>query len=55
MSPRQINSEFFKQQLRYLLGIGIYYRKNSNIESMNVNIISDNLGQSGFSVVTAFR
>ena len=55
MSPRQINSEYFKQQLRHLLGIGIYYRRNSKIQSINVNLISDNLGQSGFSVVAAFR
>ncbi len=55
MSPRQINSEYFKQQLRFVLGIGLYYKKYSKIESLNVNILSDNLGQTGFSVVTALR
>ena len=55
MSPRQINSEYFKQQLRFVLGIGLYYKKKSKIELINVNIISDNLGQTGFSVVTALR
>ena len=55
MSPRQINSEFFKQKLRFVLGIGLYYKKNSKIECINVNIISDNLGQKGFSVISALR
>ena len=55
MSPRQINSEFFKAKLRYLLGIGIYYKKGSKIECFNIDLISDNLGQKGFSVVAALR
>ena len=55
MSPRQINSEFFKQRLRFVLGIGLYYKKNFKIECINVNIISDNLGQKGFSVISALR
>jgi len=55
MSPRQINSEFFKQKLRHVLGIGIYYKKNSKTECLNINLISDNLGQKGYSVVAAFR
>ncbi len=55
LSPRQVGSEFYKQKLRYVLGFGIYYKNNTEKECINVDIISDNLGQTGFSVVSAFR
>ena len=47
MSPKQINSEFYKQKLRYFLGFGIYFRKNNNIELLNVDVISDNMKTKG--------
>ena len=55
LSPRQINSEFYNQKQRIVLGFGIYYAFNSKIHCVNFDIISDNLGQKGYSVLTAFR
>jgi len=55
LSPRQVSSEFYRDKSRYVLGIGIYYRKNSKVECLNVNIISDNLGQKSYSVISALR
>ena len=55
LSPRQINSEFYNQKQRIVLGFGIYYTYDSKIHCINFDIISDNLGQKGYSVLTAFR
>jgi hypothetical protein len=55
LSPKQINSEFYRQKSRYFLSFGIYFRKQNKVECLNVDIISDNLKQTGFSVISAFR
>ena len=55
MSPRQISKEFYKQQQRSILGFGIYYKNNNKLECINIDIISDVLEQSGFTVVSSFR
>ena len=39
----------------FTLGFGIFYKKNGIIESINVDIISDNMGQKGISFINAFR
>ena len=55
MSPRQINREFYNQQQRSVLGFGLYYRVDDNVKCINVDLISDVLEQSGYTVVSSFR
>ena len=56
MSPRQVSREFYSQQQRTVLGCGIYYIKDDGTrDCINVNLISDNLSQKGYSVVHSFR
>ena len=55
MSPRQASKEFYKQKQRSVIGFGIYYNENDSIKCINVDLISDNLNQTGNSSVCAFR
>ena len=55
MSPRQINREFYNQQQRSVLGFGLYYRVDDNVKCINIDLISDVLEQSGYTVVSSFR
>jgi hypothetical protein len=55
LSPRQVSKEFYNQQQRSLLGFGVYYHDNNSIKCINIDLISDNLKQSGNSSVCSFR
>ena len=55
MSPRQVSREFYNQQSRTILGFGVYFIKNGIKECINIDLISDNKSQKGYSVVHAFR
>jgi hypothetical protein len=55
MSPRQITREFYNQLSRSVLGFGIYYIKNGKRETINVDILSDNINQDAYAVVSALR
>ena len=55
MSPRQVSKEFYKQKQRSIIGFGLYYNENNSIKCINVDLISDNLNQTGNSSVCAFR
>ena len=55
MSPRQISEEFYNQKQRTLLGFGIYNRVSNGIKCLNINIISDHLGQKCSDVISAFK
>ena len=55
LSPRQVSKEFYNQQQRSLIGFGVYYREKDRIRCMNVDMISDNLTQTGNSSVCSFR
>jgi hypothetical protein len=56
MSPRQVSTEYRNQQLRTLIGFGVYHRKLSgHLACLNVDLLSNNQGQTGFDTVNAFR
>ena len=55
MSPRQVSREFYNQQQRSVLGFGIYYVKYDTIHCINVDLISDNLSQTGFATICGFK
>ena len=55
MSHRQISSEYYEQKQRTILGFGIYYRDGTLIKCLNIDIVSDILDQTGYSVVSSFR
>ena len=55
MSPRQVSREFYNQQQRSVLGFGIYYNENDVIKCINVDLISDNLNQTGFATKCGFK
>ncbi len=52
---RQEGQEFFNQKHRTLLGFGIYYREDNKIKCLNIDVISDIIEQTGFTVVSSFR
>ncbi len=56
MSPRQISSEFRNQEQRTLIGFGIFYKDiNGKLQSINIDLVSNNQGQTGYDSVNAFR
>lgn len=55
MSPRQVSGEFRLQEQRTLLGFGLFYKKNNKTECLNVDLVSNNQGQTGYDTVNAFR
>ncbi len=56
MSPRQIISEFRNQELRTLIGFRIFYKDiNRKLESINIDQVSNNQGQTGYDSVNAIR
>ena len=56
MSPRQVSSEYRKQEQRTLIGFGIFYKnEDDDLKCFNLDLISKNQGQSGFDTVNAFR
>ena len=56
MSPNQVSQEFRKQQQRTLIGFGVFYNdKNKELDCLNIDLVSNNQGQSGFDTVNAFR
>ncbi len=53
--PRQTNKEWYEQQVRSLLGIGIYYSdENDVIQLINVDIVTK-MSNSALSVVKCLR
>ncbi len=55
MSPRQVSGEYRKQEQRTLVGFGVYHKTNEGVNCMNIDLVSNNQGQSGFDTVNAFR
>lgn len=56
MSPRQTSNEFRQQEQRTLIGFGIYFKdENNNIECLNIDLVSNNQGQTSYDSVNAFR
>ncbi len=60
MSPRQPSDEYRKQQLRSLIGFGIYFKdQDQKIKCINVDLVggysSKSLNQSAFDSIQAFR
>ena len=55
MSPRQISSEYYNQKQRTILGFGLYYREAAKTKCLNIDIISDVLEQTGYTVVSSFK
>lgn len=56
MSPRQVSHEYREQQQRTLLGFGLFYRNiNGDLKSINIDLVSNNPGQSGYETVNSFR
>jgi hypothetical protein len=57
-SPINFFLEFFTIIIHFnllFIGFGLFYKQNGKIESINVDIISDNMGQKGISFINAFR
>ena len=56
MSPNQVSQEFRKQKQRTLIGFGIFYKDSHNeLNCLNIDLVSNNQGQSGYDTVNAFR
>ena len=56
MSPRQVSREFREQQQRTLIGFGIFYINHfGELDCLNIDLVSNNQGQSGFDTVHSFR
>ncbi len=56
MSPRQVSREYREQEQRTLIGFGLYFKNtNGDIDSINIDLVSNNQGQSGYDTVNAFR
>lgn len=56
MSPRQVSYEYREQQQRTLIGFGLFYKNSTGqLQSMNIDLISNNPGQTGYDSVNAFR
>lgn len=56
MSPRQVSSEYRKQETRTLIGFGIFHRDSNDIvKCLNVDLVSNNKGECGYDTVNAFR
>jgi hypothetical protein len=56
MGPRQISQEFYSQEQRTLLGFCCFYRDSNNVvQKKYIDIISDHLKQTGYTVMKSFR
>ncbi len=55
MSPRQVSEEFRLQEQRTLLGFGVFYTENGKSKCLNIDLVSNNQGQTGYDSVNAFR
>ena len=55
LSPEQMSQEFYNLKSRFVLGFGIYYWENNKLEKLNVDLISDNMGQKAVSFIYAFK
>ncbi len=55
MSPRQVSEEFRLQEQRTLLGFGVFYTENGKSQCLNIDLVSNNQGQTGYDSVNAFR
>jgi hypothetical protein len=55
LSPRQPSEEYYNQKQRSILGFGIYHWVEDEIKCQNVDIISDILDQTAFSVISCFK
>jgi hypothetical protein len=54
--PRQTNLTHYSQKQKSMLGFGLYYKDDNNqMQTMNINLISDCLTEDSFYVVSAFR
>ena len=56
MSPMQVSAEYRNQQQRTLLGFGVFYKNRiGELQVLNIDLVSNNQGQSGYDTVNAFR
>jgi hypothetical protein len=55
MSPRQVSGEYRRQEQRTLIGFGVYHKINEVVHCLNIDLVSNNQGQSGYDSVNAFR
>ncbi len=56
MSPRQVSGEYRNQEQRTLIGFGIFYKNSvDELEWINIDLISNNLGESAYDTIHAFR
>ena len=51
----QVGQEYYKQQLRSLIGFGIHVMINGERKCINVDLVSRSLTQTAYDVVCAFR
>jgi len=55
MSPRATNNQWYNQKQASCLGFGIYYKNETSIMCLNIDIISDSLEQDANAVIRAFE
>jgi hypothetical protein len=55
MSPRATNDQWYNQKQASCLGFGIYYKNETSIRCLNIDIISDCLEQDANAVIRAFE
>jgi hypothetical protein len=55
MSPRATNNQWYNQKQASCLGFGIYYKNETSIKCLNIDIISDCLEQDANAVIRAFE
>ncbi len=56
MSPRQVSGEYRNQEQRTLIGFGVFFKNSFNeLECINIDILSNHLGESAFDTINAFR
>jgi hypothetical protein len=55
MGPRSTNTQWYNQKQASCLGFGIYYKDESRVKCLNIDIISDSLEQDANAVIRCFE
>lgn len=55
MGPRSTNTQWYNQKQASCLGFGIYYKDETSIKCLNIDIISDSLEQDASAVIRGFE
>ena len=51
-----MSSEYRNQEQRTLIGFGVYFKNSSDkLECINIDLVSNNPGESAFDTINAFR